>query len=158
MTWIRFDRGEPPAPTSRLMRIPGAPSALTGFPGQKNLVIFFAHSLECAACRKAIGEFSRMPDEFTRRDAVMLAIVPQTSDTKQSVLDPFHLLVDPDGGAREELGRLLEFDTQGKLLLVILNAECAPRAAWVGDDPGASDELLQRTLQRLDYMALECPE
>jgi len=140
MTWIRFD------------------PELTHSHGRANLVIFFAHSLACEACAAAIGEFVRLAPEFRARDAEV-AVVLRDGDQAAAVnYRPVHMLIDPDGAARQQLGSLLEFDTSGKLLLVVLNVFAAPSAAWVGDDPGPEDELQQYALQRLDYISIQCPE
>jgi peroxiredoxin len=168
MTWIRFDPEELAAPLTRLFELPGASPKLAHLHGRANLVIFFAHSLECRACRAAIDEFVRLADEFKARDAEVIVVLQQGavshsdvshSDMAQAAnFRPLHMLIDRDGAARDQLGRLLEFDTRGQLLLVILNVFAAPSAAWVGDDPGPQDDLHRYALQRLDFISIQCPE
>jgi hypothetical protein len=156
--WIRFDPEEPAASLNRLFALPGASPELAHLHGRANLVIFFAHSLDCRHCRAAINEFVRLSDEFKERDAVVIVALQEGDLGQAEKFRPVHLLIDRDGAARDQLGKLLEFDTRGKLLLVILNVFASPSAAWVGDDPGPEDELQQYTLQRLDYVSIQCPE
>lgn len=158
MTWIRFDPEEPAAPLHRLFELPGASPRLIHAYGRANLVIVFAHDLECRACRAAIDDFMRQADEYRARDAEVIVVLQQGDASQAAQFRPLHLLIDREGAARSQLGSLIEFDTRGQLLLVILNVFAAPSAAWVGADPELQDELQARTLQRLDYISIQCPE
>jgi len=158
MTWIRFDPEEPSAPLHRLFELSGANPQLIHTHGRANLVIFFAHDLECRACRAAIADFMRQADEYRARDAEVVVVLRQGDASQAAQFRPLHLLIDREDAARRQLGSLIEFDTRGKLLLLILNVFAAPSAAWVGDDPDLEDALQARTLQRLDYISIQCPE
>lgn len=158
MTWIRFDPYEPPAPMQRLAQI------TTGAfdPARLNVqsicpVIFFAHGLDCPHCRAAIQGFAGIKDRLMECEAEVFAVVPQAGQEDLKAFEPVRVVVDPNGLVRKDFAGLLEFDTDGKLLLFILNQGGAPSAAWVGDeadDPSLHDY----TLKRLDYISVQCPE
>jgi hypothetical protein len=120
-------------------------------------VIFFAHGLDCPHCVEAIRGFMEVKDRLEACESEVFVVVPHAAEEDMNAFDPVHIVVDPSGEARAELAGLLEFDTEGKLLLFILNNDSSPSAAWVGDEAN-EPHLHERTLRRLDYISIQCPE
>lgn len=156
MTWIRFEDNEPPASLQRLTEIAQPGYDLAGLRENFSLVIFFTHDLACPKCRDAVAKFARRKTELDIYSAQVFVAAPAVPSDFPD-LAPIQILSDPKEVARNELARLLEFDTQGKRLLFILNQYWVPSAAWVGDEADDPD-LHERTFQRLDYLSVQCPE
>ena len=158
MPWIRFDPFEPPAPLQRFSQL-----SMGAFDPERlrieNIcpVIFFAHGLDCPHCREAIQGFVQLKDRLQACESEVFVVVPQADPEKLNAFEPVHIVVDPTGEARLELASLLEFDTTGKLLIFILTQDGLPSAAWFGDEAD-EPELHERTLSRLDYISIQCPE
>lgn len=156
MTWIHFDASEPPVNLARLAKIAPPGFNLEEMRERLLLVLFFSHSLDCPHCREAVAEFSRRRDELYSCSAKVIVVTPSLPLDASDFL-PIQILADPQHAARQEQAGLLEFDTHGKLLLFILNQYWVPSAAWVGDEADDPD-LHERTLERLDYLSVQCPE
>lgn len=156
MTWIRFEATEPPVSLAKLGEIAPPGVNLDRMRERFLLVIFFIHGFDCSRCREAVAGFARRTTELDELSARVIVATPELPSNPEAYL-PVQIFADPFQSARGELAQLLEFDTRGKQLLFILNHYWSPSAAWVGDDPDESD-FHERALQRLNYLAIQCPE
>jgi hypothetical protein len=161
-TWIRFEPGEPPAPSVELATGSGGkrgvkPSeklAVADFRGISNLVVFFAHGWSCAACRELLRRFSV---EHLWLDAQVLAVVPILKESPPEKLAGVPALIDPGGVLHRKYATLIEFEFPGELMLFVLDSYNAPVRAWVGEEADELD-LVQKAKEALDYIVIQCPE
>ena len=121
---------------------------------RSNVVLFFHHGVDCAACRAALQELATHTDAFSQEETTVLAIGPDQLAENQQLADqighPFPFLRDSTGQtvAQQELDipALVIADRWGEIW-----------AAWVG----AADHRLpswQEILQWLVFIEAQCPE
>ena len=156
MTWIYFDRDEPPAPSLKLPSLDGDLLDPSDFRGVSSLVLFFAHGSGCRACPAFISELAGAVGALRVQGAEALVILPIEPARSLPDLSHLHLLVDRQDALRQAYTSIFEFDVYSEVILFILDQFGAPFRAWVGDEPDA--EILPQMLKFLESAALLCPE
>jgi hypothetical protein len=153
MTWIRFGRNEPPAPTGPLFDQAGNPFDLRAYADGCALLIFFAPDSGLAGCDALLADLRIAAS--AESDAQWLAVTPARGDLASGAELP--LALDDGGKLLAAYRSLLEFDTGAQPLLFVLDRDGAPVYAWLGgcdEAAGLRDELAQR----LRSAAFLCPE
>lgn len=155
MPWIRFGRNEPPAPSLPLQNMQGQTVAVSDYRGQSSVALAFLHAPTCPACRGVIENWAARQAEVEALNSKLLLILPAAPDDV-SGLDPAATLLDPQGQLRRRYAQLLEFDTEGQILVYVLDEFNTPYAAWVGAEPEGT--IWEELLRWLLYVSLQCPE
>ncbi len=160
MTWYAFPEGSRrrPAPPFRLPSSQGRLISLADYRGRSNLVLFFAHGMDCAACRRALERFAGHGADYRAQAAEVLAVLPRAIDEGLTPPIPGLLsLADPEGETHRAYAALLPDGGAGDVWLFVLDRYGAPYAALAGpeaDDP----ELQQEVLEWLAFIEVQCPE
>lgn len=160
MSWYAFPEHirQRPAPNFCLPSSRGEPVSLAGYRGYSNLVLFFAHGVECAACRRALARFAGHRAGYRAQTAEVLVIAPGPADEGQtSSVSGLPVLTDPEGETRRAYAALLPEASPGEVLLFVLDRYGAPYAALAcpeADGPA----LQQEALAWLAFIELQCPE
>lgn len=159
MTWQRFDPEAHTVPHITVHAAGGEVVNLADWRGQYQVVLFFAHGPDCAACRTLAERFAAMADDLQTFDTRMLAVTAAEASTLPgSAVGAVRWLADPDGAARERCVRLLGRPVDpGGVVLLVLDQFGSPYAAWSGADADAAG-LDQQTLEWVAYIAIQCPE
>lgn len=155
MPWIRFNPLEESVIDAYLETPGGEPFSLSSLRGRSGAVVLFTHGAGCQACEIALQEFTQKQTAFRDHEAGLFLVVPGAARLPQDRHPA--MLVDATGVGRDSLASLLEFDTQAKVLLFILDRYGTPYAAWVGDDP-PPEGLADEALNWLEFIAIQCPE
>ncbi len=121
---------------------------------RSNVVLFFHHGVDCAACLAALQELATHVDAFSQEETTVLAVGPDQPTENHQLADqpghPFPLLSDPTGQTVAQQGlaipSLFIADRWGEIW-----------AAWAG---GADHRLPsgQDILQWLEFIQAQCPE
>jgi peroxiredoxin len=119
-----------------------------------NVVLFFHHGVDCAACRATLQELATLVDTFSQEETVVLAVGPDQLAENQQLADqighPFPLLSD----STEQTVAQQELDIPA---LVIADRWGEIWAAWVGE-PDHRLPSGQEILQWLVFIEAQCPE
>ena len=121
---------------------------------RSNVVLFFHHGVDCAACHAVLQELATHTDAFSQEETAVLAVGPGQLAENQQLADqaeyPFPLLSDSTGQTAAQL----ELDIPS---LVIADRWGEIWAAWLG---GADHRLPsgQEILQWLVFIEAQCPE
>ena len=147
------------APPFRLLSSEGRPIALADYRGRSNLVLFFAHGLDCAPCRAALVAFAAHSADYRARAAEVLVVSPTMMD---ETLPATHVgppvLSDPAGEVRRAYAALLPNGTgDDQVLLFVLDRYGAPYAALACPEADAPT-LQQEVLEWLAFIEVQCPE
>jgi peroxiredoxin len=160
MTWYAFPEGvrRRPAPHFRLVSVTGRYVSLADYRGRSNLVLFFAHGMDCAACRSTLAAFVTHAAEYGAQTAEVLVISPVTTDEAPAPFDTgFPVLSDPAGEVRHAYAALVPNGAVDDVLLFVLDRYGAPYAATAC--PEADDPAIHReALGWLAFIEMECPE
>ena len=160
MEWYAFpeDLRRRPAPGFRLPSSQGRLISLADYRGRSNLVLFFIHGADCAACCRAVEMFAGHRADFRAQAAKVLVVSPGTTDGMPAPLDAGLLvLADPAGEMRRAYAALLPEGGAGDVPLFVLDRYGAPYAALAC--PEANAPALQReVLEWLAFSEIPCPE
>ncbi|MBV9688698.1 MAG: redoxin domain-containing protein [Ktedonobacteraceae bacterium] len=132
----------------------GRPILLWQYLQRSNVLLFFHHGVNCAACAAMVRELAAHVDAYHQQETAVLAIGPdQLAENQQLAAQlghPFPLLSDPGGRVTAQQG----LDTPS---LVIADRWGEIWKAWVGDTdhqlPSAQD-----VLQWLVFIESQCEE
>ena len=162
MRWHSFAEGDRwrPAPAFRLASAEGRLIALSDYRGRANLVLFFAHSAECPACRAALESFIARQADYRQQEAEVVIVLPTPEEAaalRSKLALPFPLLADPDGATRQAYARLLNSTGEGDAMLFVLDRYGAPFVAAIAGEP--DDPMLHgEILDWLAFIEMQCPE
>lgn len=156
MPWIRFGRDEPPAPSLPLLNLKGQTVSTNDYRGKAPVVLAFLHGPTCPVCRSLAGDWAARRAEVEALDGRLHFVVPDAAGA-EGALDPALTLLDPQSLLRTRYAKLLEFDTEGQVLIFVLDEHNAPYAAWVGNEPDDS-AIWYDSLRWLLYVSIQCPE
>ncbi len=160
MIWYPFPEGlrRKPAPHFRLLSRAGEPVTLADYRGQFNLVLFFAHGIDCAGCRVAVENFIAHGAGYRAEASQVLVIAPAGADrAPASSIPEVIVLTDPGGQARRTYAALLPDSSAGHVLLFVLDRYGAPYAALACSEAGDA-AIQQQVLEWLAFIEMECPE
>lgn len=130
------------------------------YKGRRNLVLYFADSLACPECRRALRDFADRCDELREQEAEVLVVAPADQDRAlqdRSALGlPFPVLADPDLAAHGLYGALT---ADGRAAAAVFVAdrwgEIFERSAGTPDHQVlGADEVLSW----LGHIEMQCPE
>jgi hypothetical protein len=154
MPWIRFGRDEPPAPSLPLLNLQGQAVSTYDYRGKSPVVLAFLHAAGCPVCHGVAQSWAARRAEVEALDGKLHFVLP---DAAGRDLDPALTLLDPQGQLRARYAKLLEFDTEGQVLIFVLDEHNAPYAGWVGAEPDDS-AIWYDLLRWLLYVSIQCPE
>jgi len=163
MTWIYFDEKDRSSPMRECkFRTPdGKNISLRQNYGDCNLVLYFAHSLDCAACKEVMWELLRHEREIFELDGCIFIILPEfpadNGAWPRVSARCTELLVDEGGRAKQEFTRELANVDESSAVLYILDEYQAPYAALAGDELDTTD-LYTDIASWLSYIQIQCPE
>lgn len=136
----------------------GRPISLVDYRGRSNLVLFFAHGMDCAACRRALAEFAGTRADYRAQAAEVLVVSPDATERMPAPFDvELLVLCDPEGGTRRAYAALLPDGPGDDALLFVLDRYGAPYAALVCPEADAP-ALHREVLEWLAFIELQCPE
>jgi peroxiredoxin len=153
MTWKTFaaEVGEQPAPGFALPSRHGRVVRREDYRQRRALLLYFAHGVDCAACRTGLRLLSEYCVAVREQEAEVLALQP--ADGASAMPETaFPLLTDDAGGAATAYEAALG---QRGPMLVVLDRFGAPRASFAGH---LTEEVLDEALRWLELMSYECPE
>ena len=132
----------------------GQPVQLWQYLQRSNVVLFFHHGVNCAACEAFLQELAAQLDAYRQEETAVVAIGPdEPAENRQQAArlgHPFPFLSDPAGGVIAQQGlatpSLIIADRWGEIW-----------AAWLG---GTNHQLPseQDILQWLSFIEAQCPE
>jgi peroxiredoxin Q/BCP len=106
------------APDLRLDDDAGHSFQLSGLKGKKGVVLYFYPKADTPGCTKEACEFRDNSQKFTKQDAVIVGVSPDTSASQLEFKNkfdlPFTLLADADHKAAETYGVWKEKSMYGK--------------------------------------------
>ena len=169
MTWIMFDEADrrTASPYFRLPSLYKREVGLDDYRGRDNLVLFFAHSLDCPGCREALQGFASRMGDYARQDTVVLAIFPEPVEALRRDEElaelPFPALSDEGGRVRAVYTGLMDSSLvkPDQNVLFVLDQYGAAYAALVdpeGEDRQPESTLHYDILKWLEYIGMQCPE
>jgi peroxiredoxin len=159
MEWHIFAENQrrTPAPGFRLPSNRGGTFSLDDYRGWGNVVLFFSHGLDCAACRAALGDFAAHRAAYGAQEAKIVPVIPGSQSDLTEMVYPFALLSDPRGIVRQKYADLLGVEPEKHAMVFVLDRYGAPYAGSAlleADDP----ELQAGVLEWLDFIEIQCPE
>lgn len=152
MTWIRFGRNEPLAPSVPMPSNQGGEVDLHRFRRDGTLLLFFAPPGGLETCPELLLTLMRAP---LQHDAELLVVTDQESDFARQ--HPATLSFDHDGSLRALYAGLMAIDSADRPMLFVLDRDGSPVYAWVGACQGAQ-EVAEELAQKLQSAAFLCPE
>lgn len=163
MSWIYFDekdRGSPMRDCT--FKTPNGKSiSLRQNYGDCNLVLYFAHSLDCTACRTVMEELLKHEDDIFKLDARVFIILPEFPEDRGRLPRItgrcLELLVDEHGTARREFTMDIYNADESSAVLYVLDQYQAQYAALAGDELDIHG-LYEDIASWLMYIQIQCPE
>jgi peroxiredoxin len=132
----------------------GQPVQLWQYLQRSNVVLFFHHGVNCAACEAFLQELAAHLDPYRQEETAVLAIGPDKPAENQHLAarlgHPFPFLSDP-------VGRVVAQQELATPSLIIADRWGEIWAAWLG---GTNHQLPseQDILQWLSFIEAQCPE
>ena len=163
MKWHVFSGRETETPAPDFCLTSSAGDTLCDFTYRQRVkqVVTFPSGDAAAAWMPMLGAFSDHVEEFSRQNAVVLALVPAEPEAIRGLGNdlPYHfpILADPGARVRREYEELLHGDTGTSHLVFVLDTFGAPYAAVVNANP-ADPSLYDQISQWLTFISIQCPE
>ncbi len=153
MTWIRFGRNEPVAPSLPLNSNQGDALHLHRYRQDGPLVLFFTPPGGISGCGPLVVALTEAP--LHEHEAELLLVSDDRRDL--AAVGGAAVALDADGRLRSRYAALMDVDTAGKALLFLLDRDGSPVYAWVGGCD-ESQEVTGQLMQKLQSAAFLCPE
>lgn len=149
------------APNFRLPSSRGEEVELREYRQRQPVVLFFAHSAECSACRHRMQDFAEHYDDYRFWQTEVLAVIPEAPAAARQLVEtlnlPFPVLSDVDGRVRATYVGAVSPARLSEPAVFVLDRFGVPEA-W---DVAGDAELLMtpaEALQWVQHGELACPE
>lgn len=149
------------APNFRLPSSRGEEVELREYRQRQPVVLFFAHSAECPACRRRLQDFAEHYDDYRFWQTEVLAVIPEAPATARRLVEilnlPFPVLSDVDGHVRTTYVGTVSPAQPSRPAVFVLDRFGAPEAWDVASD---AEQLMapDEALQWVQHGELACPE
>ncbi len=127
---------------------------------RKNIVIFFAHDVDCPFCSGMLKAFAKDHEKWRRQKTEVVGVAPHTQEQLAAFAEdneiPYPLLSDEDGHGRE----LFDFEQLGQLEPPFVFAVDRYATLFFQDLKDDDDALAQSQdiYDEVEFLESQCPE